>query len=157
MNKLSLQDELTDFLLYNNGNGEVRIETYLHNETLWLPQAQMAQLFGVQRPAIGKHIKSIFESGELNEKVVCSILEHTTQHGAMTGKIQNINTTFYNLDMILSVGYRVNSNKATQFRIWATQTLKEYIVKGFAMNDERLKNGQHFGNDYFKIQLQTIH
>jgi hypothetical protein len=156
MNKLSLQDELTDFLLYNNGNGEVRIETYLHNETLWLPQAQMAQLFGVQRPAIGKHIRSIFESGELNEKVVCSILEHTTQHGAMTGKIQNINTVFYNLDMILSVGYRVNSNKATQFRIWATQTLKEYIVKGFAMNDERLKNGQHFGNDYFKELLERV-
>jgi hypothetical protein len=156
MNKLSLQDELTDFLLYNNGNGEVRIETYLHNETLWLPQAQMAQLFGVQRPAIGKHIRSIFESGELNEKVVCSILDHTTQHGAMTGKIQNINTVFYNLDMILSVGYRVNSNKATQFRIWATQTLKEYIVKGFAMNDERLKNGPHFGKDYFKELLERV-
>jgi hypothetical protein len=156
MNKLSIQDELTDFLLYNDGNGDVRIETYLHNETLWLSQVKMAQLFGVQRPAIGKHIKNIFESGELNEKVVCSNLEHTTQHGAMTGKIQNINVKYYNLDAILSVGYRVNSNKATQFRIWATQTLKEYIIKGFVMDDERLKNGHHFGKDYFKELLERV-
>ena len=156
MNKLTLQDELTEFLLYNDGNGDVRVETYLHNETLWLPQAQIAQLFDVQVPAISKHLKNIFETGELDEKVVVSILENTTQHGAIKGKTQTLEVKYYNLDAILSVGYRVNSNKATQFRIWATQILKEYIVKGFAMDDERLKNGKHFGKDYFKELLERV-
>ncbi len=156
MNKLTLQDELTEFLLYNDGNGDVRVETYLHNETLWLPQAQIAQLFDVQVPAISKHLKNIFETGELDEKVVVSILENTTQHGAIKGKTQTLEVKYYNLDAILSVGYRVNSNKATQFRIWATQILKEYIIKGFAMDDERLKNGKHFGKDYFKELLERV-
>jgi hypothetical protein len=156
MNKLTLQDELTEFLLYNDGNGDVRVETYLHNETLWLPQAQIAQLFDVQVPAISKHLKNIFETGELDEKVVVSILENTTQHGAIKGKTQTLEVKYYNLDAILSVGYRVNSNKATQFRIWATQILKEYIVKGFAMDDERLKNGKYFGKDYFKELLERV-
>ena len=106
-------------------------------------------LFDVQRPAITKHLKNIFESGELIEEVVSSILEHTTQHGALIGKSQTSRVKYYNLDAIISVGYRVNSAKATQFRIWATKTLKEYIIKGFAMDDERLKNGQYFGKDYF--------
>ena len=154
--KLTLKDELTEFLLYNDGNGDVRVETYLHNETLWLSQAQIAQLFGVQVPAVSKHLKNIFETRELDEKVVVSILENTTQHGAISGKTQNISVKYYNLDAILSVGYRVNSNKATQFRIWATQTLKEYIVKGFVMDDERLKNGRHFGKDYFKELLERV-
>jgi hypothetical protein len=132
------------------------VETYLHNETLWLSQAQIASLFGVQRPAIGKHLKNIFESGELNEKVVCSILELPTQHGAIIGKTQNTSVKYYNLDAILSVGYRVNSNKATQFRIWATTILKEFIIKGFAMDDDRLKNGKHFGQDYFKELLEKV-
>ena len=156
MNKLTPQDELTEFLLYNDGNGDVRVETYLHNETLWLPQAQIAQLFDVQVPAISKHLKNIFETGELDEKVVVSILENTTQHGAIKGKTQTLEVKYYNLDAILSVGYRVNSNKATQFRIWATQILKEYIIKGFAMDDERLKNGKHFGKDYFKELLERV-
>jgi hypothetical protein len=156
MNKLTLQDELTEFLLYNDGNGDVRVETYLHNETLWLPQAQIAQLFDVQVPAISKHLKNIFETGELDEKVVVSILENTTQHGAIKGKTQTLEVKYYNLDAILSVGYRVNSNKATQFRIWATQILKEYIIKGFAMDDERLKNGKYFGKDYFKELLERV-
>jgi len=154
MNKLTIQDELTEFLLYNDGNGDVKVETYLHNETLWLPQAQIAQLFGVQVPAISKHLKKIFETGELDEKVVVSILEIPIQHGAITGKTQNISVKYYNLDAILSVGYRVNSNKATQFRIWASNTLKEFIIKGFAMDDERLKNGHHFGKDYLKELLE---
>ena len=156
MHNTPFKDELTEFLLYNDGNGDIRIETYLHNETLWLPQAKIAELFGVQRPAIGKHLKNIFESGELDEKVVCSILELPTQHGAISGKTQNTSVKYYNLDAILSVGYRVNSNKATQFRIWATSTLKEYIIKGFVMDDERLKNGHHFGKDYFKELLERV-
>ncbi len=155
-NNLTIKDELTEFLLYNDGNGDVKVETYLHNETLWLPQAQIAQLFGVQVPAISKHLKKIFETGELDEKVVVSILEIPTQHGAITGKTQNISVKYYNLDAILSVGYRVNSNKATQFRIWASNTLKEFIIKGFAMDDERLKNGHHFGKDYFKELLERV-
>ena len=155
-NKLTLKDELTEFLLYNTPNGEVRVEILLHNETIWLPQAGIAELFGVQRPAITKHLKNIFDSDELDEKVVCSILELPTQHGAIKGKTQNINVKYYNLDAILSVGYRVNSQQATQFRIWATKTLKEYIIKGFAMDDERLKNGRYFGKDYFKELLERV-
>ncbi len=156
MNKLTIQDELTEFLLYTGGNGDVKVETYLHNQTLWLPQAQIAELFGVQVPAISKHLKNIFETGELDEKVVVSILENTTQHGAIRGKTQNVSVKYYNLDAILSVGYRVNSNKATQFRIWATNTLKEFIIKGFAIDGERLKNGKHFGKDYFQELLERV-
>jgi len=150
MRKLSLKDELTDFLLYTTPNSDVKVETYLHNETLWLPQKKIAELFGVQRPAITKHLKNIFESRELEEDSVSSILEHTAEDG------KNYQTKYYNLDAILSVGYRVNSSKATQFRIWATKILKEYIIKGFAMDDDRLKNGQHFGKDYFKELLERV-
>ena len=116
----------------------------------------MAELFGVQRPAITKHLKNIFESGELQEQVVCSVLEHTTEHGAIAGKTQTQKVKYYNLDAVISVGYRVNSTQATQFRIWATQLIKEYIIKGFAMDDERLKNGQFFGEDYFKELLERV-
>jgi hypothetical protein len=117
----------------------------------------MAELFGVQRPEITKHLKNIFESGELDEKVVCSILEHTTQHGAITDKTQRSETSFYNLDAIIAVGYRVNSHRATQFRIWATKTLREFIIKGFVLDDVRLKQGkQIFGRDYFDELLERI-
>ncbi|WP_288370916.1 virulence RhuM family protein [uncultured Marinobacter sp.] len=116
----------------------------------------MAELFGVQRPAITKHLKNIFESGELEESVVCSILEHTTEHGAVAGKTQTKRFKYYNLDAVISVGYRVNSAQATQFRIWATQLIKEYIIKGFAMDDERLKNGRYFGKDYFRELLERV-
>jgi len=150
MNNLTTKDELTDFLLYTTPNSEIKVETYLHNETLWLPQKRIAELFGVQRPAITKHLKNIFESGELEEDVVSSILEHTAEDG------KKYNTKFYNLDAILSVGYRVNSLQATQFRIWATKILKEYIIKGFAMDDDRLKNGHYFGKDYFKELLERV-
>jgi hypothetical protein len=153
MNKLSIQDELTDFLLYNDGNGDVRIETYLHNETLWLPQKRIAELFGVATNTINEHLKNIFETGELDKNPTIRNFRTVGIEGKREVKREII---FYNLDAILSVGYRVNSNKATQFRIWATQTLKEYIIKGFVMDDERLKNGHHFGKDYFKTQLQTI-
>lgn len=153
---LSLQDQTTEFLLYTAPNGEVKVEVLLSNETIWLTQERMAELFGVQRPAITKHLKNIFESGELQEQVVCSILEHTTEHGAIAGKTQTKQVKYYNLDAVISVGYRVNSSQATQFRIWATQLIKEFIIKGFAMDDDRLKNGQFFGKDYFKELLERV-
>jgi hypothetical protein len=130
-------NSFTDILLYTAPNGKVKVEIFLHNENVWLTQDKIAQLFGVQRPAITKHLKNIFESGELNEDSVSSILEHT----AADGKIYS--TKFYNLDAIISVGYRVNSIQATHFRIWATERLKEYIIKGFTMDDERLKNPEN--------------
>ncbi len=149
-NKLSIKDELTEFLFYTAPNGNVKVEVLLNNETVWLTQKAIAQLFGVNVPAISKHLKNIFENGELKENSVISILETT----AIDGK--NYQTQFYNLDAIISVGYRVNSRQATQFRIWATQTLKEYIIKGFILDDERLKNGKYFGKDYFRELLERI-
>ena len=152
-----VENSFTEILLYNTPNGGVKVEIYLQDETIWLPQQKIAELFGVQRPAITKHLKNIFESGELKEEVVSSIMEHTTQHGAIEGKTQETKVKFYNLDAIISVGYRVNSSQATAFRIWATERLKEYIIKGFTMDDERLKNPNHiFGKDYFEEQLERI-
>lgn len=130
---LTIHDEMTEFLLYTTPNQNIKVEVFLNNETLWLTQERIAELFGVQRPAITKHLKNIFESGELEENMVCSILEHTTIHGAIDGKTQQQKVKYYNLDAIIAVGYRVNSLKATQFRIWATNILKEYIIKGIAM------------------------
>ncbi|PWQ93115.1 virulence RhuM family protein [Leucothrix arctica] len=156
MPNLSLQDQTTEFLLYTEPNGEVRVEVLLSNETIWLTQKRMAELFGVGVPAISKHLKNIFESNELKEEVVVSILENTTEHGAIAGKTQTSKVKYYNLDAVISVGYRVNSAQATQFRIWATQLIKDYIIKGFAMDDERLKNGQFFGKDYFKELLERV-
>ncbi|CAF2145267.1 unnamed protein product [Rotaria magnacalcarata] len=146
-----------EILLYTTPNGKVKVEIYLQNETIWLTQQKIADLFGVQRPAITKHLKNIFETGELKEEVVSSILEHTTLHGAIEGKTQQSLSKFYNLDAVISVGYRVNSSQATAFRIWATERLKEYIIKGFTMDDERLKNPNNiFGKDYFEEQLARI-
>jgi len=147
----------TEFLLYTTPDGKVKVEIFLKDETIWLTQDRIGELFGVQRPAVTKHLKNIFESGELKEKVVSSILELTTPHGAIEGKTQTKAVKFYNLDAIISVGYRVNSKQATLFRIWATERLKEYIIKGFAMDDERLKNPTRiFGQDYFEEQLARI-
>jgi len=155
--KIITNNSFTEFLLYTTPNGQVKVEIFLRDENIWLTQDKIALLFGVQRPAITKHLKNIFESGELDEKVVSSILEHTTIHGALEGKTQTQSVKFYNLDAILSVGYRVNSSQATQFRIWATERLKEYIIKGFTMDDERLKNPNSiFGKDYFEEQLARI-
>ncbi len=149
--ELTPKDEITEFMLYRSPNGEIKVEVFIHNENVWLTQDKMSELFGVQRPAITKHLQNIFESGELNENSVSSILEHTAKDG------KKYNTKFYNLDAIISVGYRVNSSRATQFRIWATKILKEYIIKGFAMDDERLKNPKNvFGKDYFDEQLARI-
>lgn len=156
MPNLSLQDQTTEFLLYTAPTGEIKVEVLLSGETLWLTQKRMAELFGVGVPAISKHLKNIFESKELQEEVVVSILENTTEHGAVAGLTQTQQVKYYNLDAVISVGYRVNSAQATQFRIWATQLIKEYIIKGFAMDDERLKNGRYFGKDYFRELLERV-
>jgi hypothetical protein len=144
----------SEIILFKTDDGRIKVDTVLQNETIWLTQAQMSELFAVNVPAISKHLKNIFESDELDEKVVVSILENTTQHGAMEGKTQKKAVKYYNLDAIIAVGYRVNSKRATQFRIWATNILKEYIIKGFAMDDERLKNLG--GGGYWKELLQRI-
>jgi len=128
---------MSDIIIYEDGN--VELNATVEDESIWLNQKQIAELFDVQRPAITKHLSNIFKSGELYEKVVCSILEHTTQHGAIKDKKQTKKIKFYNLDMIISVGYRVNSKKATKFRIWATSVLKEYIIKGYTLNEKRLQ------------------
>jgi hypothetical protein len=149
--QLSINDQKSSFLLYTAKDGKINIEVFLKDETVWLTQKSIAELFGVQVPAINKHLKNIFESGELEEKSVISILETTASDG------KTYNTRFYNLDAIISVGYRVNSYQATQFRIWATRTLKEYIIKGFVLDDERLKQGKRvFGKDYFEELLERI-
>jgi hypothetical protein len=140
-----------DILLYTTPNGGVRVEVYLVGETVWLTQKAIAALFGVKVPAISKHLKNIFEEGELVENSVVSKMETT----ALDGK--SYKTSFYNLDAIISIGYRVNSVQATQFRIWATGMLKEFIVKGFALDDARLKQGKVlFGKDYFDELLERI-
>ncbi|MFH1457352.1 MAG: virulence RhuM family protein [Patescibacteria group bacterium] len=150
-------NSFTEILLYQTPDEKIKVEIFLHNENIWLTQDRIAQLFDVQRPAITKHLKNIFNSGELKEIQVSSILEHTTKHGAIKDKTQTQSVKFYNLDAIIAVGYRVNSKQATQFRIWATQVLKEYVIKGFAMNDERLKDPKYiFGKDYFEEQLARI-
>ena len=150
-------EQFTEILLYNSPNGKVKIEVFLQDESIWLSQAKIAELFGVDRSVVTKHIGNIFKSGELDERVVCANFAHTTQHGAIEGKTQQFKVKFYNLDVIISVGYRVNSSQATAFRIWATERLKEYIIKGFTMDDERLKNPKNvFGKDYFDEQLERI-
>lgn len=122
-----------EIIIYRTEDGRTQLEVRLEDENVWLSQQQIANLFGVQRPAITKHLRNIFESGELEENSVSSILEHTASDG------KNYKTQFYNLDAIISVGYRVNSLQATHFRRWATERLKEYLIKGFAMDDKRLK------------------
>ena len=143
--------ETNQFLLYTAPDGVVKVEVILRDETVWLTQKALAELFGVKRPAITKHLGNIFTSGELAEDSVCSILEHTAGDG------KTYSAKYYNLDAIIAVGYRVNSHQATQFRIWATKTLREFIIKGFVMDDERLKRGkQAFGKDYFDELLERI-
>ena len=154
MNDFSRQMEM---VLYNSEDGDVSVNAYIKDETLWVTQKTMAELFGVQVPAVSKHLKNIFADGELAEEVVISKMEITTRHGAIEGKTQTWETNFYNLDAIISVGYRVNSKKATQFRIWATKVLKEYMKKGFVLDDERLKQGRAaFGKDYFRELLERV-
>lgn len=145
------QQGFSEILLYTTPNGQVKVEIYLQNETIWLTQQKMADLFGVDRTVITKHLRNIFKTNELNEFSVCAKIAHTADDG------KTYQTQFYNLDAIISVGYRVNSSQATAFRIWATERLKEYIIKGFTMDDERLKNPNNiFGKDYFDEQLARI-
>ncbi len=146
-----------NFLIYRSAQEDLSVNALVKDETIWLTQKAMSELFNVGVPAISKHLKNIFEEGELVEEVVVSILETTTLHGAIEGKTQTKPTKFYNLDAIISVGYRVNSKRATQFRIWATSVLKEYMIKGFIVDDERLKQGKTlFGKDYFRELLETV-
>ena len=134
-----------------------KVQVVIKEETLWCTQKAMAQLFGVGVPAISKHLKNIFEEGELSREVVVSKMEITTQHGAIEDKMQTHSVDFYHLDAIIAVGYRVSSLKATRFRQWATKILNEYIRKGFAMDDERLKQGiAVFGKDYFRELLERV-
>lgn len=142
------------FLIYEDSD---KVEVLMREETIWATQKTISQLFDVGVPAISKHLKNIFESGELDEEVVVSILENTTKHGAIDGKTQTNKVKYYNLDAIISIGYRVNSQKATKFRIWATDILKDYIQKGFKIDVERMKQGENaFGKDYFRELLETV-
>lgn len=146
-----------EMVLYRTEDDNVTVSALIKDETIWITQKAMAELFGVQTPAISKHLKNIFEQGELHEEVVVSKMEIPTPHGAIPGKTQLSPTNYYNLDAIISVGYRVNSIQATKFRIWATGILKEYMIKGFAMDDERLKQGKTaFGKDYFRELLERV-
>lgn len=145
------------FLLYNMPDADGKVQVVIKDETLWCTQKAMAQLFGVGVPAISKHLKNIFEEGELSREVVVSKMEITTQHGAIEDKMQTHSVDFYHLDAIIAVGYRVSSLKATRFRQWATKILNEYIKKGFVMDDERLKQGTAvFGKDYFRELLERV-
>ena len=130
-----------DFLIYQNQDGSIKIDVRLEDETVWLTQEQMALLFGKAKSTINEHIKNVFAEGELNEEVAIRNFRITTPHGAVEGKTQQSTVNLYNLDVVISVGYRVKSVQGTQFRIWATGRLKEYIIKGFALNDERFKTG----------------
>jgi len=153
---------MSEIVLYQSNELAKHVEVIIDEktETIWLTQQQMADLFGVQRPAITKHLGNIFKSGELEENVVSSILEHTTQHGAIEGKKQKTSVKYYNIDAVLSVGYRVNSARATQFRIWATRILKDYLLKGYALNTRMNRLEDNFENlknkvNEIDIQINT--
>ncbi len=148
--------EKNDLLIYKNKDGNIIVDAIYKDETLWLSQKGMSKVFEVGVPAISKHLKNIFEEKELNEEMVVSKMENTTIHGAIEGKTQTTEINMYNLDAIIAVGYRINSKKATEFRIWATKILKEYITKGFALNDERFIKGNKYDMKYFDELLERI-
>lgn len=154
MKKSHIPANQTDFLLYTTTDGKVKVEVFVKDETVWLTQKAMAKLFGVKIPAVSKHLANIYETGELEQNATLSILE-TVQMEGQRGVSRKLE--FYCLDAIIAVGYRVNSYQATQFRIWATKTLKEFIIKGFVLDDERLRQGKTvFGTDYFDELLERI-
>ena len=149
--QVNLLYETQEIIFYKAENNTVKVEILLYNENLWLTQAKMAELFDVQKAAISKHLKNIFSTGELHEDSVVSILETTAPDG------KRYKVKYYNLDAIIAVGYRVNSKKATMFRIWASQVLKEFIIKGYVMNEDRMRDPEYyFGKDYFEEQLERI-
>ena len=150
-------DKQMEMVLYYSDEGDVSVDAYIKDESIWITQKAMAELFGVDKSGISRHLKKIFESSELDEKVVVAKIATTSPHGAIPGKTQDKESMFYNLDAIISVGYRVNSIKATKFRIWATTVLKEYMTKGFVLDDDRLKQGKTaFGKDYFRELLERV-
>jgi len=153
----SFTPDQSEFLLYVSQSGDVKVDVLLQDETVWLTQKGMQELFEKAKSTISEHIKNVFEEGELDEEVVVRDFRTTSQHGAIKGKTQENTVKYYNLDVIISVGYRVKSQRGTQFRIWATKVLREYIIKGFAMDDDRLKQGTAlFGKDYFDELLERI-
>lgn len=143
----------SNFVIYENEEGKVNIDVILKDETIWLTQKSMAELFDVNIPAINKHLNNIYSEGELNNNSTISKMEIVQKEGTRNVKR---NVEFYNLDAIIAVGYRVNSKKATKFRIWATNVLRNYIIKGFAIDKEKMKNGPKFGKDYYEELLETI-
>jgi len=150
----NLQDNSANFILYTSNSGDVKVNVFIENETIWLTQKSIGELFGVQSHTITYHLKEIYKSQELEENSTTRKIRVVQKEG---NRNVNRNLDFYNLDAIISVGYRVNSKQATQFRIWATKTLKEFIIKGFVLDDERLKQGnQVFGKDYFDELLERI-
>lgn len=152
--KIITNNSFTEFLLYTTPNDKVKVEIFLRNENIWLTQAKIAELFGTERSVVTKHLQNIFQEGELDKNLTCAKIAQVQNEGQ---RQVSRDIEFYNLDAIVSVGYRVNSAQATQFRIWATERLKEYIIKGFTMDDERLKNPDTiFGHDYFEEQLARI-
>ena len=154
MNKQN-KNQQSEIIIYQTADNETKIQTRLEDETVWLTQEQMAQLFGKGRTTITEHIGNIFREGELHEKVVCRDFRHTTPHGAIAGKTQTKKVKYYNLDVIISVGYRVKSQQGTRFRQWATKRIHEYIVKGFTMDDDRLKQ-EGARSRYFEELIQRI-
>ena len=148
------QQDKGNIILYQTPDGQSKIEVTLSGDTVWLTADQMAELFQRNKSTISRHIKNVFEEGELQADMVVAFFATTTQHGAIIGKQQTHQTAFYNLDMIISIGYRVKSHRGVQFRIWATNVLREYIVKGFALNDELLKRAG--GGNYFDELLARI-
>ena len=153
MKKKEIQQTQHSIVLYQNDNSNVCVNVYYNNETFWLTQKAMAELFGCSTDNISLHLKKIYAEGELDEKATTEFFSVVQKEGA---REVSRNVKFYNLDAVIAVGYRVNSHQATAFRIWATKTLKEYITKGFVLNDEMLKNGQPFGKDYFDELLERI-
>ncbi|MDA3861721.1 MAG: virulence RhuM family protein [Melioribacteraceae bacterium] len=148
--------KIENFVIFQTETGKVNVEVYFQDDTLWLTKKTISHLFEKDRSVISKHLKNIFVEGELDENMVCANFAHTTLHGAIEGKTQQKEIKYYNLRAITAVGYRVNSYRATEFRKWATEILHEYIIKGFAMDDERLKQMKHFGKDYFDEMLERI-
>ncbi|MFP3043422.1 virulence RhuM family protein [Treponema primitia] len=154
MKKLPPPSPSREIIIYRTDSNDIKVEVLIQDESLWLTQEKMSELFDVNVPAISKHLSNIFEEGELERAATISKMETVQTEG---NRQVRRNKDYYNLDAIIAVGYRVNSKRATQFRIWATKILKEYIVKGFAMNDERLKQPDYlFGQDYFEEQLERI-
>lgn len=146
----NMLEKFSNFVIFKTKDGTVNIDVFFKDDNLWLTQKKMGELFEVETNTINYHLKEIFKSGELQEDSVIRKIRITADDG------KNYLTSFYSLDAIISVGYRVNSHQATQFRIWATKILKEFTIKGFVMDDERLKQIKHFGKDYFDDLLEKI-